>query len=114
MLGRHGGSALYAMVFLFTVVGCLTAAPESQASTRTGLSHHLAAVPTRYWGDGGHQRNGNGTHNRVSAPSDSPNFIRGVQTVINANSGGATVTQLQLCKRRVRCRLTEKSHLVIR
>jgi hypothetical protein len=109
MLGRHERSVLYAMAFLLPAVGCLTVAPESQASTRTGLSHHLAA----YWG-GGHQHNGNGSHNRVSAPFNSPNFIHGVQTVINANSGGATVTQLQLCKQRVRCRLSEKSHLVIR
>ena len=113
MLGRHGVSALYAMVFLFTAMGCLTAAPESQASTRTGLSHHLAAVPTAYWGDGD-QHNGNGSHNRISSPFNSPNFNRGAQTVINANSGGATVNQSQLCKRRIHCRLTQKVHLVIR
>ncbi|GLY77439.1 hypothetical protein [Actinoallomurus iriomotensis] len=98
-------SALYAMVFLLPAVACLTAAPESRASTRAGLA--------MYWG-GGDQHNGNGSHNRVSAPFNSPNFIRGAQTIINANSGGATVTQTQLCKRRVRCRLSEKSHLVIR
>ncbi|MFB9837507.1 hypothetical protein [Actinoallomurus acaciae] len=109
MLGRHKGGALYAMVFLFTAMGCLTAAPESRASTRTGP----AAMPGMHWGDSD-QHNGNGRHNRISAPFNSPNNIRGVQTIINANSGGATVTQTQLCKRRVRCRLRENSHLVIR
>lgn len=109
MLGRHGGSALYAMVFLFTAMGCLTAAPESQASTRTGL----AAMPGMHWGDG-EQHNGNGSHNRISSPFNSPNNIRGPQTVINANSGGATVNQSQFCKRRIHCRLTQKVHLVIR
>jgi hypothetical protein len=113
LLGRHGRSALYATVFLLPAVGCLTAAPEGQASTRTGPSRHLAAVPTAYWG-GGHQHDGNGSHNRVSAPFNSPNFNRGAQTVINANSGGATVNQSQLCKHRIHCRLTQKVHLVIK
>lgn len=108
MLGRRERGALYAMVVLLPAVGCLTTATETQASTQ-----RLAVAPAVYRG-GGHQHDGNGSHNRVSAPFNSPNFIRGAQTVINANSGGATVTQVQLCKHRVRCRLSEKSHLVVR
>jgi hypothetical protein len=106
MLGRHKRSALYAIAFLAPAMGFLTVAPESQASTRTGLSG-------AHWG-AGDQHDGNGSHNRISAPFNSPNFNRGAQTVINANSGGATVNQSQLCKHRIHCRLSQKVRLVFR
>ena len=57
------------------------------------------------------QHNGNGRFNRVSSPFNSPNHMRGVQHVVNANSGGNTITQSSFCKRRVHCRFVQKAYL---
>jgi hypothetical protein len=57
------------------------------------------------------QHNGNGRYNRVSSPFNSPNYMRGVQHVINANSGGSTINQSSFCKRKVHCRFVQKAYL---
>jgi hypothetical protein len=57
------------------------------------------------------QHNGNGRFNRVSSPFNSPNYMRGVQHVINANSGGSTINQFSFCKRKVHCRFVQKANL---
>jgi hypothetical protein len=57
------------------------------------------------------QHNGNGRFNRVSSPFNSPNYMRGVQHVINANSGGSTINQSSFCKRKVHCRFVQKAYL---
>jgi hypothetical protein len=57
------------------------------------------------------QHNGNGRFNRVSSPFNSPNYMRGVQHVINANSGGSTINQSNICKRKVHCRFVQKAYL---
>lgn len=66
-----------------------------------------AATFDRLPGDG--QHNGNGKFNRNSSPFNSPNNIRGSQTVINANSGGNNINQFSICKRKVRCRFVQKT-----
>jgi hypothetical protein len=67
------------------------------------------ATPDRLPGDD--QHNGNGKFNRVSSPFNSPNYMRGVQHVINANSGGSTINQSSFCKRRVHCRFVQKAYV---
>jgi hypothetical protein len=57
------------------------------------------------------QHNGNGSYNRISSPFHSPNYMRGVQHVINANSGGSTINQSSFCKRKVHCRFVQKAYL---
>ncbi|HZE31747.1 MAG TPA: hypothetical protein VE198_09960 [Actinoallomurus sp.] len=57
------------------------------------------------------QHNGNGKFNRISSPFNSPNHMRGVQHVINANSGGSTINQSSFCKRKVHCRFVQKAYL---
>jgi hypothetical protein len=37
--------------------------------------------------------------------------MRGVQHVINANSGGSTINQSSFCKRKVHCRFVQKAYL---
>ena len=60
---------------------------------------------------GDDQHNGNGKFNRVSSPFNSPNHMRGVQHVINANSGGSTINQSSFCKRKVHCRFVQKAYV---
>ena len=57
------------------------------------------------------QHNGNGKFNRISSPFNSPNHMRGVQHVINANSGGSTINQSSFCKRKVHCRFVQKAYV---
>jgi len=57
------------------------------------------------------QHNGNGRFNRVSSPFNSPNHMRGVQHVINANSGGSTINQSSFCKRKVHCHFVQKAYV---
>lgn len=91
------------------VTGLLLAMPVASASAGTpGQAGLPALVRGHHWGDGSSQRDGNGSGNRVSAPFNSPNFIHGVQTVINANSGGETVSQLGLCKKKHFCRISQR------
>ncbi|GAB2808267.1 hypothetical protein GCM10027176_11640 [Actinoallomurus bryophytorum] len=86
-----------------------------------GVSSHVKAdaalIPRspavafdHHWG-GGDQRDGNGGYNRISAPFNSPNFMRGVQHVINANSGGRTINQSGICKRRSHCNLSQRAYM---
>jgi hypothetical protein len=94
---RRSALALFfvpAMSLLMTVVA---AGRPPNAAADGGDAH---------WG-GGHQHNGNGTNNHVSAPFNSPNFISGNQQVINANSGGRTVSQQGICKHRSFCKITQ-------
>jgi hypothetical protein len=86
-----------------------------------GVSSHVradAATISRspamafdYHGGGGDQRDGNGEFNRISAPFNSPNFMRGVQHVINANSGGRTINQSGICKKRSHCKLSQRAYM---
>ncbi len=59
----------------------------------------------------GHQSNGNGSYNRISSPANSPNFNTGIQHIINANSGGNTVVQASVCKRRHYCWVSQRSYV---
>ena len=60
---------------------------------------------------GDDQHNGNGKYNRISSPFDSPNFMPGIQHVVNANSGGSTINQAGFCKRRAHCKIVQKAHV---
>jgi hypothetical protein len=111
MLHRYGRNPLFAVAG--TARWTVTAL--AVATSLGGVSHARAATTPRsasvlrfdhYRGE---QHNGNGSYNRVSAPFNSPNFIHGVQHVINANSGGSTITQSNFCKKQFRCRVTQKA-----
>jgi hypothetical protein len=76
---------------------------------RADAARTPAAMSDRLPGDD--QHNGNGRFNRISSPFNSPNYMRGVQHVINANSGGSTINQSSFCKRKVHCRFVQKAYL---
>jgi hypothetical protein len=74
------------------------------------ISQAPAMAFDHHWG-GGDQRDGNGQYNRISAPFNSPNFMRGVQHVINANSGGRTINQSAICKKRSHCKFSQRAYM---
>lgn len=53
------------------------------------------------------QNYGNGKWNRNTFVVDSPNSSNDVQHLRNANAGGATLSAIAACKRRVRCRINQ-------
>jgi hypothetical protein len=77
-----------------------------------GMSSQVSAgaVATLDRLPGDDQHNGNGKFNRISSPFNSPNFMRGIQHVINANSGGSTVNQSAFCKRKAHCKIVQNAH----
>jgi hypothetical protein len=112
MLHRYGKNPLFTVagavrstVTVLVSAAFLGAVPCAEAATTPRSSSSLRF--DHYWGE---QRNGNGSYNRVSSPFNSPNFIHGVQHVINANSGGSTITQSGFCKKRSRCKFVQKAH----
>jgi hypothetical protein len=111
---RHQGffTAMGKISYLL-IAGVPLAAHTSEASAQVGTTaalsqSHLSA--DAHWG-GGSQRDGNGSNNRISAPFNSPNFNRGFQHSINANSGGTTVNQFNLCKKKIHCKVSQRVFL---
>jgi hypothetical protein len=100
---RFTGGHLAAGVLAAVVLGAGSFACGSASAA------DLPAVATgHHWG-GGDQRNGNGRFNRVSSPYNSPNFNRGVQHIINANSGGRTINQTNFCKWKSYCKTVQQA-----
>lgn len=110
MFRRHESglcSTAAAAVAVVALVGGLSARAKADAAT---ISRSSAMRLDAHWG-GGSQRDGNGAYNRISAPFNSPNFMRGVQHVINANSGGRTINQSGICKKRSPCKLSQRAFI---
>jgi hypothetical protein len=82
-----------------------------QVSADAAVSPQSLPVATFDRLPGDDQHNGNGKFNRVSSPFNSPNFMRGIQHIINANSGGSTINQTSFCKRKARCKLVQNAHV---
>jgi hypothetical protein len=97
---------------LLMIMGLLTTVPATSASAETRADAQQGGIAAlalgSHWG-GGSQHNGNGTNNRISSPFNSPNFNRGIQHVINANSGGKTVIQSGLCKKKIFCKISQRA-----
>lgn len=97
----------YFAVVVLAVLGAalsLQTNADAAATSRSLPSVTFGRLP------GDDQHNGNGRFNRNSSPFNSPNNIRGSQTIINANSGGNTISQSSACKRKFHCRLVQKAY----
>jgi hypothetical protein len=116
MFRRRETSSLFAAVVntsrsAVVVVAALGGGMSLQGNAAAATVPRSLPVATFDRLPGDDQHNGNGKFNRVSSPFDSPNFNRGVQHVINANSGGVTAVQSSFCKKKVRCRFAQKVHV---